>query len=104
MQIRLQTLLDRSRSGEISESEEAELDEFERIEHLVVLIKTGTLSSLSPTPMSKTYIQAALRRFVCWRCNRHKGTDLGSFDPQTGEFSFLFNSLQSTYSTVGASL
>jgi hypothetical protein len=29
--------------------------------------------------------------FACWRCNRNKGTDLGSFDPQTGEFSFLFN-------------
>lgn len=28
---------------------------------------------------------------TCWRCNRHKGTDLGSFDPQTGQFSFLFN-------------
>ncbi|MBD2186047.1 HNH endonuclease [Planktothrix sp. FACHB-1355] len=28
---------------------------------------------------------------ACWRCNRHKGTDLGSFDPQTGAFSFLFN-------------
>jgi hypothetical protein len=48
MQTRLQTLLDRSRSGEISEAEESELDEFERIEHLVVLIKTGTLSSLTP--------------------------------------------------------
>lgn len=29
--------------------------------------------------------------YTCWRCNRHKGTDLGSFDPQTEEFSFLFN-------------
>ncbi|NJM62244.1 MAG: HNH endonuclease [Oscillatoriales cyanobacterium RU_3_3] len=29
--------------------------------------------------------------FACWRCNRHKGTDLGSFDPQTNAFSFLFN-------------
>ena len=29
--------------------------------------------------------------FTCWRCNRHKGTDLGSFDPLTGDFSFLFN-------------
>ncbi|MDX2244970.1 MAG: HNH endonuclease signature motif containing protein [Leptolyngbyaceae cyanobacterium bins.302] len=28
---------------------------------------------------------------TCWRCNRHKGTDLGSFDPQTGDFCFLFN-------------
>ena len=28
---------------------------------------------------------------TCWRCNRHKGSDLGSFDPKTGEFSFLFN-------------
>ncbi|MBW4671788.1 MAG: HNH endonuclease [Cyanomargarita calcarea GSE-NOS-MK-12-04C] len=29
--------------------------------------------------------------YTCWRCNRHKGTDLGSFDPETGAFSFLFN-------------
>ncbi|NOT60637.1 MAG: HNH endonuclease [Acidobacteria bacterium] len=29
--------------------------------------------------------------FTCWRCNRHKGTDLGSFDPLTRQFSFLFN-------------
>lgn len=29
--------------------------------------------------------------FACWRCNRYKGSDLGSFDPQTGAFSFLFN-------------
>ncbi len=24
---------------------------------------------------------------ACWRCNRHKGTDLTSFDPQTGELT-----------------
>ena len=29
--------------------------------------------------------------YSCWRCNRRKGTDLGSFDPQTAEFCFLFN-------------
>lgn len=28
---------------------------------------------------------------TCWRCNRHKGSDLGSFDPLTGEFVFLFH-------------
>ena len=28
--------------------------------------------------------------FACWRCNRYKGTDLGSYDPQTGGFSLLF--------------
>ncbi|WP_069790467.1 HNH endonuclease [Cyanobacterium sp. IPPAS B-1200] len=28
---------------------------------------------------------------ACWRCNRYKGTDLGSFDPKTGDFCFLFN-------------
>lgn len=28
---------------------------------------------------------------ACWRCNRYKGSDLGSFDPQTGGYSFLFN-------------
>ena len=29
--------------------------------------------------------------YACWRCNRYKGSDLGSFDPETGQFSFLFN-------------
>lgn len=29
--------------------------------------------------------------FTCWRCNRHKGTDLASFDPQTGDLTLLFN-------------
>lgn len=29
--------------------------------------------------------------YTCWRCNRYKGTDLGSFDPNTGEFSFLYH-------------
>ena len=28
---------------------------------------------------------------TCWRCNRYKGTDLGSFDPHTNQFCFLFN-------------
>ncbi|MBD2093438.1 HNH endonuclease [Microcoleus sp. FACHB-1515] len=37
--------------------------------------------------------------FACWRCNRHKGTDLGSFDPQTGEFCFLFNPRTQTWQT-----
>ncbi|MDJ0620126.1 MAG: HNH endonuclease signature motif containing protein [Calothrix sp. MO_192.B10] len=36
--------------------------------------------------------------FTCWRCNRYKGTDLGSFDPQTGKFSFLFNPRQQKWS------
>ena len=34
---------------------------------------------------------AANLALACWRCNRHKGTDLGSFDPETGAFSRLFN-------------
>ena len=28
---------------------------------------------------------------TCWRCNRYKGSDFGSFDPETRNFSFLFN-------------
>jgi hypothetical protein len=50
MQERLQTLLARSEAGELSEAEQAELDEFERIEHLVVLIKAGNLAYLTPAP------------------------------------------------------
>lgn len=29
--------------------------------------------------------------YTCWRCNRQKGSDLGSFDPLTEKFCFLFN-------------
>jgi len=29
--------------------------------------------------------------FACWRSNRHKGSDLPSFDPQTRQLSPLFN-------------
>ena len=29
--------------------------------------------------------------YTCWRCNRHKGTDLGSFDPATHDFSLLYH-------------
>ena len=29
--------------------------------------------------------------FACWRCNRHKGSDLTSFDPETALLSPLFN-------------
>jgi hypothetical protein len=28
---------------------------------------------------------------ACWRCNRHKGTDLASFDPKIGDLTRLFN-------------
>ena len=28
---------------------------------------------------------------ACLECNRHKGTDLGSFDPETEQITLLFN-------------
>lgn len=36
--------------------------------------------------------------YACWRCNRFKGSDLGSFDPETGDFSFLFNPRKQAWS------
>ena len=47
MQARLQTLLERSRTGDLTVAEQAELDEYERIEHLIVLIKSRNLSALA---------------------------------------------------------
>ncbi|MEH1919935.1 hypothetical protein [Nostoc sp.] len=41
MQERLRTLLTRSNAGELTPTELKELDEYERIEHLVVMIKAG---------------------------------------------------------------
>ncbi len=47
MQERLRTLLGRSNAGELTSTELQELDEYERIEHLVVMIKAGNLSYLA---------------------------------------------------------
>jgi len=44
---RLQTLLARQIAGDITPAEMAELDEYERIEHLIVMLKAGTLPSLT---------------------------------------------------------
>jgi hypothetical protein len=49
MQTRLQTLLVRSKAGVITPSEQRELDEYERIEHLIVMLKAGSLPHLTRT-------------------------------------------------------
>lgn len=43
MQSRLHTLLNRSQADELTPSEKQELDEYERIEHLIILLKMGNL-------------------------------------------------------------
>jgi hypothetical protein len=49
MSDRLRTLLERESKGEITPAEKAELDEYERLEHLMVLIKSGNLQHLMGT-------------------------------------------------------
>lgn len=50
MQERMQTLLRRSKWGELNPTEQKELDEYERIEHLIVMLKTGNLPHLTTNP------------------------------------------------------
>lgn len=50
MQERLRTLCDRSKAGELTSLERLELDEYERIEHLVIMLKAGNLPNLTSTP------------------------------------------------------
>lgn len=47
MQARLRTLLERSKASEINEQETIELNEYERIEHLVIMLKAGNLKNLA---------------------------------------------------------
>lgn len=47
MVARLRTLLGRESEGEITPTERAELDEYERLEHLMVMIKSGSLKHLT---------------------------------------------------------
>lgn len=44
---RLRTLIERELSGEITPPEKAELDEYERLEHLMVMLKSGGLRHLT---------------------------------------------------------
>jgi hypothetical protein len=44
---RLQTLLGWETAGQITPEERAELDEYERLEHLIVMIKSGALQHLT---------------------------------------------------------
>lgn len=49
VQERLRTLLERSTHDTLSPVEQAELDEYERIEHLMVLMKAGSMPFLATT-------------------------------------------------------
>lgn len=44
---RLRTLIAREAANDITPTERAELDEYERLEHLMVVIKTGMLRNLA---------------------------------------------------------
>jgi hypothetical protein len=46
---RLQTLVSKEHSGNISLIERSELDEYERIEHLTIMLKKGNLRYLNST-------------------------------------------------------
>jgi hypothetical protein len=46
---RLQTLIIRAQAGTITPSEQQELDEYDRIEHLIIMLKAGSLSYLTKT-------------------------------------------------------
>ena len=46
MQERLNTLLTRSKTGELTSTEKQELDEYERIEHLMIMLKAGSFPYL----------------------------------------------------------
>jgi hypothetical protein len=50
MQARLRSLLERERENQLTEAELRELDEYARIEHLMMMIKAGNLSYLTPAP------------------------------------------------------
>lgn len=47
MQQRLKDLLDRSVAGKLTESERQELDDYEHIEHLIIMLKTGSLRCMA---------------------------------------------------------
>lgn len=47
-QDRLRSLLDKNREGALIESEVAELDAYEQLEHLMILMKARAITSVNP--------------------------------------------------------
>ncbi len=47
---RLKTLLAREREGQLTDLEKEELDEYEKIEHLVIMVKAGNLPYVKGKP------------------------------------------------------
>ncbi|MEM1256867.1 MAG: hypothetical protein AAGI69_30945 [Cyanobacteria bacterium P01_H01_bin.21] len=47
MQTRMQYLLLKNQAGKLSPREQQELDEYERIEHLIIMVKAGNLPHLT---------------------------------------------------------
>jgi hypothetical protein len=47
IQTRLRELLDRNKADELTAAEQAELDEYENIEHFMIMLKTRSLKSLN---------------------------------------------------------
>ena len=60
---RLPTLLSRSQAGELTATELAELDEYERIEHLIIMLKAGNLPYLTSTPWASLIFPRQSRNF-----------------------------------------
>jgi hypothetical protein len=52
MQEQLRSLLAKNQAGTLTAAERQELDEYERIEHLIVMLKLGNLPYLTPTTAS----------------------------------------------------
>ncbi len=50
MQQRLRTLVERSLLNKITELERIELDEYEKIEHLIIMLKAGNIKNLVRMP------------------------------------------------------
>jgi hypothetical protein len=47
MQQRLKELLGKSAAGQLTESEQQELNDYEHIEHLIIMLKTGSLRCIA---------------------------------------------------------
>jgi hypothetical protein len=62
MQQRLQYLLDQSQVGNLATTESQELEEYEQIEHLIVLLKSGNLPYLSHPTTQEIAAIASIRK------------------------------------------
>jgi 5-methylcytosine-specific restriction endonuclease McrA len=105
LQARMSELLDKNRQGSLSRDEEAELDEFLRMNRFMSHLRAGHCCEYCLLNQEDIFFAFEVDHIIsekhdgvtigenfclsCPDCNLYKGSDIGSIDRETKHFAFV---------------